>query len=150
MGEVEILREIVEQGGHCCCYDMAKRTPLHYVCTVEAGGLTSGDSNRRTECLLFLLDSGASDIIDEVDSLAGDTALMAAARSGWVEGVRALLQTAADCSIENTGGCTANDIATLMGHGEVCELLAEYGRDCEHGPQEKGVNLTMTDIFNSR
>ena len=103
MGEIGILGELIEKGGDPCCYDMAKRTPLHYVSTINVGeSVNNQDELRgRMDCLLLLIDAGAGDVIDDVDSLAGDTALMAAARSGWTKGVRTLLETAANCSIEN-------------------------------------------------
>ncbi|KAJ3111953.1 hypothetical protein HDU96_005129 [Phlyctochytrium bullatum] len=67
----------------------------------------------------------------EARTADGKTALVAAARDGSVEVVRALLKAGAEIGARDGEGRTALEVAALGGHGEVFSLLQEMmaGRD---------------------
>lgn len=60
----------------------------------------------------------------DINGLAqGKTALMHAAESGWLEGVRLLKEHGADVTLANNRGQTAADIARQHGHNDLADEL---------------------------
>jgi hypothetical protein len=126
MGNVDILNDLLAEGAEVCVLDAVDRTPLH---AVVGSNQSLFDANR-LDCLLLLLDQGGEVVIDIQDTLGGDTALMLAVRAGWVDGVRELLQTAADCRVRNYAGYDVMGLCGVLAVGqEMAELVREYYGD---------------------
>jgi ankyrin repeat protein len=58
----------------------------------------------------------------------GNTLLHSAAISGDLQEVERLLAAGADPRIANRDGRTALHAAAILGHGQICDLLAEWPR----------------------
>ena len=73
----------------------------------------------------LLVDSGAQ--VDTQDDKSGWTALMQATYYGSQAIARMLLDQGADIGIQANNGCTAFDIASIIGDTDVVRLLASAG-----------------------
>ena len=128
------------------------KTALHAACTVRNAELVDKllnngadpnicDSNHCTPLLtasVSLSDTSFNPAIPPLllaygadpnkQDVAGRTALMAASRYNYEEGVEALLNAGADIHIDS-GYCTALSIASFMGHLHIMNLLLEHGAD---------------------
>jgi ankyrin repeat protein len=92
---------------------------------------------QRLPILLRLLDHGVHP--EQRESSYGRTALMVAARAGWLEGVKLLAERGADVRARSLGGKGANSEATVgetallyaveSGNEEVVTWLLEHGAD---------------------
>lgn len=73
----------------------------------------------------LLVDSGAE--VDVQDEKSGWTALMQATYYGHKSIASLLIESGADISLQAGNGCTAFDIASIIGDTEVVRLLAQAG-----------------------
>lgn len=79
---------------------------------------------RDGEWLNFLLGSGGD---PNLQSSKGDTALLVAARGGWLEGVTTLLRARAKVDLANRSGETPLIVAVQQRHSPVVKRLLEAG-----------------------
>lgn len=77
---------------------------------------------RNLEILALLVTAGANP--NARTSESGNTALQYAAYSGWLDGVRFLLNNGADPLVANRHGATARDFALRRGHADIANLLS--------------------------
>jgi ankyrin repeat protein len=84
-----------------------------------------------TEVVLAILDADArlhphNPMVDARNAL-GQTALMVASEAGKLETVKALLERKADPNVKASNKLTALKAAQQNGHGDVVELLRQWG-----------------------
>jgi uncharacterized protein len=79
---------------------------------------------RDGEWLGFMLSSGGD---PNLQSAKGDTALLVAARGGWLEGVNSLLRARAKVDLANRSGETPLIVAVQQRHPAVVKRLLEAG-----------------------
>jgi len=101
----------------------------------EAGADVNRKDDDGATCLIFaamrgwlaiselLVDSGAE--VDVQDEKSGWTALMQATYYGHNSIALLLIESGADISLQAGNGCTAFDIASIIGDTEVVRLLAQ-------------------------
>lgn len=115
-GQIETVREAIDQGVEVNATDIEGRTALHFA-----------SFNGHTDIVLSLLAKGA--VVDRRDKM-GRTALMFAASGSNQETVSALLKAKADPNIVDSGeGFTALMHAAAEGQLEVVKILLSQGAD---------------------
>ncbi len=90
--------------------------------------LTVAMANRSGAFVSFLLGKGAD---PNIADKSGDTALITAARSGYFEGVDAMLDAKANVDAANRQGETALIVAVQGRFGQVVKRLLEAGADAD-------------------
>eukprot|EP00040_Diaphanoeca_grandis_P035755 m.225530 g.225530 ORF g.225530 m.225530 type:complete len:860 (-) comp33462_c1_seq3:94-2673(-) len=99
------------------------------------------------DIVALLIDNNAA--IDEQDSLSGWTALMNAVYYGYNSIARCLIDAGATVSIQARNGCTAFDIASIIGDTEIVRLLATVSMrpPLEDANTNTGMKNIGSDIF---
>uniref|UniRef100_A0A673KFB1 Cortactin-binding protein 2 n=1 Tax=Sinocyclocheilus rhinocerous TaxID=307959 RepID=A0A673KFB1_9TELE len=127
-----LLLQAASQGNVTLLSMLLNQDPLldiHHHQHELTSALISAALNGHTDCLNFLLASGASaDAVDET----GFTPLHAAAENGHHGCVRALVKCGADLERECSQGMTPLYLACEQGHVECVKVLLDAGADCSH------------------
>lgn len=108
-GDVELLKQLLEQGANVDEVDEEGRTALHFACGYG-----------ELDCARVLLDKSAK--LDSVDNNK-NTALHYAAGYGQAESVKLLLEAGADRTAKNMDGKTALEVAQLNDQADVVKAL---------------------------
>ncbi len=111
-GHAEILKLLLDSGCKASFHDKRGRTPLHYA--------------RNSACAYALLRAGASPLAQDD---GGNTPMHAAARHGYLEVVRALLDTGTINSRTNAEQTPLHE-ALRGGHADVARYLLQAGASC--------------------
>jgi uncharacterized protein len=119
---VEEARELIEQGADVNAKDGTQQTALHYA---------AGEGTADPATIELLLDEGAR--VDALDA-QGNTPLIRAARRGYPELVRPLVEAGADVDHVNRLGWTALLESVIFGDGsepyaQTVRVLVEAGAD---------------------
>jgi Ankyrin repeats (3 copies)/Ankyrin repeats (many copies) len=115
IGDVEVIRKIIEYGVDINAKDLHGCTPLH---------VASDRSHHKDSSVhRFLLEHGADVNARRVD---GSTPLHNASQTGVLEVVRLLLEQGADVKAEDNHGATALQVAETYESEEVKKLLLEH------------------------
>lgn len=112
----DILKEVIVKSAPIKQKDDLNRTPLHV--SAEYG---------LTECFTYLLDQGASEIIDEID-LQGRTALHVACQVGCAEIVDLLIARGVGVNVQDNDGYTPLHVAVRSGCNECIISLVVEGK----------------------
>ena len=109
-GNASIVSLLITYGANLEAMDSSKRTPLHHACIWN-----------RVETARVLLKAGAN--ANNTNYCLNETPLYEAAKRGFVELVKLLLEYGAKPDIPDYAGKTARDNALKGGHTEIVELL---------------------------
>lgn len=108
-GDVDLLKQLLEEGADVDAVDEEGRTALHFACGYG-----------ELDCAKVLLEKGAK--LDCVDNNK-NTALHYAAGYGQAESVKLLIEAGADRSAKNADGKTALEVAELNEQADVVAAL---------------------------
>jgi len=114
-GDVEQIRQSIEDGAHVNATDKDGQTPLHYA--IKHG---------TPEACAALIENGAD---MELKDNHGSAALHHAANVGNAQACAILISKGANVNIKDEDGNTPLHCAAWAGHIDVCTLLIENGAD---------------------
>ena len=123
VGDVNLVKELLEKGANPNAKDRFNQTPLHFAAR-----------HGHVEVVKLLLEYKADPNAKDKDSV---TPLHAAASNGRVDVVKLLLEYGADPKVEDKDGDTPLDLARKRGHREVVFLIEEWLRRGEKPPQQR-------------
>ena len=134
-GDLEVARQLVEQGADVSAADKYGTTPLHLAC-----------KEGHQEVARLLIEQGAD--VSAVDK-DGTTPLHIASRNGHQEVARPLIEQGADVSAADKYGTTPVHQAIWYGNQEVARLLIEQGADVSAADKD-GTTPLHIDSRNGR
>lgn len=114
-GDLDCIQILCHHGADFAVLDVNGRTPIH--CAVFGN---------HCECIAYLIDVGSDAIINEPDTLTGNTPLHDAARLGYSRLVKLLLQSAADVTAFNHAHKTPYELALGQNHIKCANFIAKY------------------------
>ena len=131
LGEVQLLKQLLEGGTDVAARSSDGFTPLHLAAFFN-----------QPEVVSLLLDKGA-----EVNAVADNPSrvcpLHSAAACGAVEIVKQLLESGADANAAQHGGWTALQSAAKHGNQDMVDLLLQHGADPEQAADDGQTAISM-------
>lgn len=113
LGQLDVLKYMIEKGADINKSDSAGQTPLHFAA-----------ENGQLKVMRYIIEHGA---VVNVSDTSGDTPLMRSVWAQELEASRFLIDRAANINAANKNGDTPLHIASTYGFAELAELLVSRG-----------------------